>query len=108
MTATVPLSSAWKEALRTNSQAKIDTSRPHILLVSQESLGIDKLPVDKQNIYLFIFKNNVLVSDQTKITDKKGFVEFVYVSEKPGVYSVIIVNKLDDKPFVVKSAIVSI
>jgi len=108
MTATVPLSSQWKEALRINSQAKIDTSRPHILVVLQDSLGIEKLPVSNQTIQLLVLKNSVLVHEQIKVTDKKGVADFVYVAEKPGTYFIIVVNKLDDKPFVVKSATVSL
>ena len=108
MTATVPLSSVWKESLRINSQAQLDTSHPHILIVSQESLGIEKLPVSNQTIQLLVLKNNVLVHEQIKVTDKKGVADFVYVAEKPGTYFIIVVNKLDDKPFVVKSGTVTL
>lgn len=109
MSATVPLSSLWKESLKLNSKAQIDTSHPHILLISQESAGIEHIPVDKQTIQLLIFKKNVLVQEQVKITDKRGLADFVFVSnEAPGTYSVIIVNKTDGAPFVVKNATVSL
>lgn len=108
MTATVPLSPLWKEALRTNSQAKMDTSHPYILLVSEESLGIENLPVEKQTIQMLIFKNNMLINQQTKQTNKKGQVEFLFVAEKSGIYSVIIVNKTETIPFIVKSTAVSL
>lgn len=108
VTATVPLSPLWKEALRLNSQAKIDTSHPHILLISQQSLGIENIPVDKQDIQLLIFKNNVLVNEQEKMTNKKGAVDFIYVSGQADTYSVIIVNKTETYPFVVKSSIASL
>jgi len=108
MSATVPLSSLWKEALRTNSQAKLDTSHPHILIVLQESLGIEKLPVEKQIIQLLVLKNNVLVHEQMRITDRKGVADFVYVAEKQGTYSIIVVNKMEGAPFVVSSSTVSL
>ncbi|MCX6732416.1 MAG: hypothetical protein NTV98_02655 [Candidatus Roizmanbacteria bacterium] len=108
MTATVPVSPLWKEFLQLNSKAKIDTSHAHILLVSQESLGIENLPVERQKIQLLILKDNVLINDQEKITNKKGVVDFVFVSEKPGYYTIILVNKTDTAPFVVKNTIISL
>lgn len=108
MTATVPLSPLWKSSLQLNSKTKIDTSHAHILLVSQESLGIENIPVEKQKIQLLVLKDNALINEQEKITNKKGVVDFVFVSEKSGYYSVIIVNKTDTSPFVVKNAILSL
>jgi hypothetical protein len=108
MSATVPLSPLWKESLRVNSKAKIDTSHAHILLVSQESLGIENIPVEKQKIQLLIFKENVVVHEEEKITNKKGAVDFTFVAERKGTYSAIIVNKTDTTPFVVKNAVVSL
>ena len=108
MTATVPLSSLWKEALRINSQAKIDVKNEHILYVSQDSLGIEKLPVNNQTIQLLVFKNNVLAHEEIKKTNKMGVADFVFISEKRSTYSVLVINKMDDKPFVVKNATVSL
>ncbi len=108
MTATVPLSPLWKEALRLNSQVKMDTSHPYILHISQESLGIEKLPVEKQEIQLLVFKNNILVNEQIKITNRKGEVDFIFVPDQSGNYSVMVVNKSDEKPFVVKSASIAL
>lgn len=107
VTATVPLSSLWKESLRFNSEAKIDISHAHILLISQQSLGIEKLPVEQQKIQLLLFKDKLMVTQQEKVTDKTGVVDFVFISEQPGTYSLIVVNKSDITPFVVKSALVS-
>ncbi|MCX6730501.1 MAG: hypothetical protein NTZ55_01510 [Candidatus Roizmanbacteria bacterium] len=108
MTATVPVSPLWKESLQLNSKAKIDTSHAHILLVSQESLGIENIPVERQKIQLLILKDNILINEQEKSTNKKGVVDFVFISEKPGYYTIILVNKTDTAPFVVKNTNISL
>jgi len=108
MSATVPLSPLWKEALRIHSRVKIDTSYAHTIRITQESLGIEQIPVEKQVIQLLIFSDGILVTEQTKITDKKGVVNFAFVSEIPSTYSVIIINRTEPIPFVVKNAHVSL
>jgi len=101
MTATVPLSSVWKESLQINSTAKIDVLDSHILHVLQYSLGIEKLPVEKQIIQLLVFNNNVLVHEQIQQTNKKGEAHFTYNPKKAGEYSVFIVNISEEQPFIV-------
>ncbi len=54
--------SLWQEALQTNSTASVDVPHPHVLLVSQSSLGIDSIPVQNQVIQLFVFNKNKLVN----------------------------------------------
>lgn len=108
VSATVPLSPLWQRSIQTNSKAKIDVSHPHILLVSQESLGIENIPVEKQIIQLLLFKNNVLVHEEVKETTKKGVVDFIFISENKVSYSVIIVNKTNTNPFVVRSTTISL
>lgn len=108
MSATVSLSPEWKQAIRTYSQASFDTSHPRILLVSQKSLGFESIPVGDQKIQLLIFQNNKLVAEQTKNTDKKGLADFVFVAEKAGTYTALVVNKNESAPFVVKNATISL
>lgn len=108
MTATVPLSPQWKEAIRINSDAEIDASRPHILLVSQYTRGIENLPVDKQTIQLLVFKNGKVMEENEKLTNKKGTADFVFVAEQSGTYTLMVINKSDTSPFIVKSATFSL
>ncbi len=108
MTAHVPLSSVWSKALRTHSEAKFDTSRSDVLYVTQYSLGVEKLPVEGQTIQLLVFKNGKVVENKEKKTNSSGFVDFVFVSEVYSSYTVMVINKSDSSPFIVKSAVVAL
>lgn len=107
VTAKVLLSQQWKEALRTNSEAKMDTSRARVLYSTQYSLGIEKMPVEDQTIQFLVFKNGKVVDEQEKRTNKSGFVDFVFISEETSTYMVIIINKTDTSPFIVKSSLLT-
>jgi hypothetical protein len=108
VTATVTLSSEWKQALRSNSKTKIDTSRAHVAYITQYSLGIDKLPVEGQDIQLLVFKNGKVVDTQEKKTNASGFTDYIFVADQKGLYTIIIINKSDTAPFIVKNAIISL
>jgi hypothetical protein len=97
-----------KNALKTNSETQVDVSHPHLILISQQSLGVEDIPVENQTIQLLIFKNNKTVSEQVKVTDKKGMVDFVFVTQQVGSHMIIVVNKTDVSPFIVKSMMVSL
>ena len=108
MTAEVPLSPLWKQALRANSTGEINLSHAHMALVTERSLGIQSLPVEKQIIQLLVFKNGFLVDNQVQITNKAGVADFVFVSETSQTYSIVVVNKTDELPFVVRNATISL
>jgi hypothetical protein len=108
ISATVPVSAEWKRALQLYSEAKIDTSHAHVMYVTSYSLGVEKLPVENQTIQFLVFQNGKLVDKQEKLTNKSGFADFVFVSENYGPYMMVLVNKSDTSPFIIKSASISI
>lgn len=107
MSATVPLSNAWKQALRSQSYAKIDTSQTHVAYITQYSLSIEKSPLENQLIQLLILQDGKMIHEQTKRTNVSGFTDFVFVSDTYGPYMILVVNISDKSPFIVRSEFVS-
>ncbi len=104
MSAHVPLSPVWQQAIEEHSSHELDLKKfRNIARLSLQIKGIKNTPVSDESIQILLFKNNQLVDIQENQTSETGETQFTLIYSRENSYRIIILDREHEVPFVIKT-----
>jgi hypothetical protein len=107
VSATVPLSDMWADAIAKKSNARVIESKSlnNQSIFSVKVIGLDEKPMKDQQIQAYVSLGDALIDTLHGKTDKEGVVYFTFTPKEQGQYDISFLNDTYERKVTLKDSI---